>query len=141
MLSTEGGEGGVSVVLVALVARGGEWSWSAEMRAARVAASAVPRRVVRSVARVGGRSVMMCGGDGGRLVQTKWVLKWLRVGCGRWCGGNRGNGVIFGLMRSVAESGCDSMCGILVLVGFGGRVGVVTLVEGMCVVGRCLSLT
>ena len=135
MLSTEGGEGGVSVVLVA---RGGEWSWSAEMRAARVAASAVPRRVVRSVARVGGRSVMMCGGDGGNVVQKKWVLKWLRVGCGWWCGGNE---IIFGLMRSVGECGCDSMCGILVLVGFGGRVGVVTLVEGMCVVGRCLSLT
>ena len=135
MLSTEGGEGGVSVVLVA---RGGEWSWSAEMRAARVAASAVPRRVVRSVARVGGRSVMMCGGDGGNVVQKKWVLKWLRVGCGWWCGGN---GVIFGLTQSVSECGCDSMCGILVLVGFGGRVGVVRLVEGMCVVGRCLSLT
>ncbi len=77
MLSTEGGEGGVSVVLVALVVRGGEWSWSAEMRVARVAASAVPRRVVRSVARVGGRSVMMCGGDGGNVVQKKWGLKWL----------------------------------------------------------------
>ena len=37
-----------------LVVRGGEWSWSAEMRAARVAASAVPRRVVKSAARVGG---------------------------------------------------------------------------------------
>ena len=47
MLSTEGGEGGVSVVLR-------EWSWSAEMRAARVAASAVPRRVVKSAARGGG---------------------------------------------------------------------------------------
>ncbi len=75
MLSTEGGEGGVSVVLVALVARGGEWSWSAEMRVARVAASVVPRRVVRSVARVGGRLVMMCRGDGGNVVQKKWVLR------------------------------------------------------------------
>ena len=51
MLSTEGGEGGVSVVFVAM---GGEWFWSAEMRAARVAASVVPRRVVKSAARVGG---------------------------------------------------------------------------------------
>lgn len=71
MLSTEGGEGGVSVVLMAMM--GGEWSWSAEMRAARVAASAVPRRVVKSVARVGGRSAMMCGGDGGNVVLKKWV--------------------------------------------------------------------
>ncbi len=94
MLSTEGGEGRVSVVLVALVARGGEWSWSAEMRAARVAASAVPRRVVRSVARVGGRSFMMCGDDGGNVVQKKWVLKWLRVGCGWWCVGKE---IFFGL--------------------------------------------
>ena len=92
----EGGDGEVSVVLVA---RGGEWSWSAEMRAARVAASAVPRRVVKSAARVGGRSAMMCGGDGGNVVQKKWVLKWLQggdggnvvqkkwlqVGCGWWC--------------------------------------------------------
>ncbi len=82
MLSTEGGEGGVSVVLVA---RGGELSWNAEMRAARVAALVVPRRVVRSAARVGGRSVMMCGGDGGNVAQKKWVLKWLQVGCGWWC--------------------------------------------------------
>ena len=81
---------------------------------------------------------MMCGGDGGNVVQKKWVLKWLRVGCGWWCGGNK---IIFGLVQSVRECGCDSMCGILVLVGFGGRVGVVTLVEGMCMVGRCLSLT
>ena len=82
MLSTEGGEVRVSVVLVA---RGGEWSWSAEMRAARVAASAVPRRVVKSAARVGGRSAMMCGGDGGNVVQKKWVLKWVQVGFGWWC--------------------------------------------------------
>jgi len=61
----EGGDGEVSVVLVA---RGREWSWSAAMRAARVAASAVPRRVVKSAARVGGRSAMMCGGDGGNVV-------------------------------------------------------------------------
>ena len=74
MLSTEGGEGGVSVVFVAM---GGEWFWSAEMRAARVLASAVPRRVVKSAARVGGRSVMMCGDDGGNVVvQKKWVQKW-----------------------------------------------------------------
>ena len=55
------------------------------MRAARVAASAVPRRVVKSAARVGGRSAMMCGGDGGNVVLKKWVLKWLWVGCGWWC--------------------------------------------------------
>jgi hypothetical protein len=47
------------------------------MRAARVTASAVPRRVVKSAARVGGRSVMMCGGYDGNVVQKKWVLKWL----------------------------------------------------------------
>ena len=67
MLSTEGGEGGVSVVLR-------EWSWSAEMRAARVAASAVPRRVVKSAARVGGRSAMMCGGDGGNVLLCRIMV-------------------------------------------------------------------
>ena len=72
MLSTEGGEGGVSVVLMAMM--GGEWSWSAEMRAARVAASAVPRRVVKSAARVGGRSAMMCGGDGGNVVLRRIMV-------------------------------------------------------------------
>ena len=72
----EGGDGEVSVVLVV---RGGEWSWSAEMRAARVAASAVPRRVMKSAARVGGRSAMMYGGN---VVQEKWVLKWLQGGDG-----------------------------------------------------------
>ena len=60
---------------VVLVTRGGELSWSAEMRAAHVAVSAVPRRVVNSAARVGGRPAMMCGGDGGNVVQKKWVLK------------------------------------------------------------------
>ena len=60
MLLTEGGEGGVSV---GLLGGGGGWSWSAEMRAARVAASEVLRRVVKSAARVGGRPAMMCGGD------------------------------------------------------------------------------
>jgi len=64
-----------------------------------VAASVVPRRVVKSAARVGGRSAMMCGGDGVNVVQKKWVQKWLRggdgvnvvqkkwlqVGCGWWC--------------------------------------------------------
>jgi hypothetical protein len=49
------------------------WSWSAEMRAAHVAASVVLRRVVNSAARVGGRSAMMCGGDGGNVVLKKWV--------------------------------------------------------------------
>jgi hypothetical protein len=38
------------------------------MRVARVAALAVLRRVVNSAARVGGRSAMMCGGDGGKVV-------------------------------------------------------------------------
>ena len=56
-----------------LVVRGGEWSWSAEMRAARVAASAVPRRVMWSAARIGGKSAMMCRGDGGNVVQKKWL--------------------------------------------------------------------
>ena len=70
MLLTEGGEGGVSV---GLLGGGGGWSWSAEMRAARVAASAVLRRVVKSAVRVGGRSAMMCGGDGGNVVLKKWV--------------------------------------------------------------------
>ena len=50
---------------------GGEWFWSAEMRAARVLALAVPRRVVKSAARVGGRSVMMCGDDGGNVLVLK----------------------------------------------------------------------
>ena len=72
MLSTEGGEGGVSVVLMAMM--GGEWSWSAEMRAARVAASAVPRWVVMRAARVGGRSAMMCGGDGGNVVLRRIMV-------------------------------------------------------------------
>jgi hypothetical protein len=48
------------------------------MRAARVTASAVPRRVVKSAARVGGRSVMMCGGyDGNREhCDWQWLLGW-----------------------------------------------------------------
>jgi hypothetical protein len=65
-----GGSGGDGIVCVVrsggVVDRGwGRWSvcgvvvggwriWSAEMRAARVAASAVLRRVVKSAARVGG---------------------------------------------------------------------------------------
>ena len=32
---------------------------------------AVPRRVVKSAARVGGRSVMMCGDDGGNVLVLK----------------------------------------------------------------------
>ena len=28
---------------------------------------------------------MMCGGDGGNVVQKKWVLKWVQVDFGWWC--------------------------------------------------------
>lgn len=45
---------------------------------------------MKSAVRVGGRSVMMCGDDGGNVVVRKeWVQKWFRVlGCGWWfvCG-------------------------------------------------------
>ena len=34
----------------------------------------------------GGRSAMMCGGDGGNMLKI-----WLRVGCGWWCGCLRKN--------------------------------------------------
>ena len=60
VLFTEGGEGGVWVVLLA---EGVGCSWSAEMRAARVAALVVLKRAVKSAARVGGWSAMICGGD------------------------------------------------------------------------------
>jgi hypothetical protein len=72
VLLTEGGEGGVSVVLLS---GGGGWFWSAEMRAARVRASVVLRRVVKSVARVGGRSAMMCGGDGDNVVLHRMMVR------------------------------------------------------------------
>jgi hypothetical protein len=45
------------------------------MRAARVAASVVLRRVVKSVARVGGRSAMMCGGDGDNVVLHRMMVR------------------------------------------------------------------
>ena len=72
MLLTGGGEGGVFVVLLS---GGGGLFWSAEMRAARVVASAVLRRVMKSVARLGGRSAMMCGGDGCNVVVRKIMVR------------------------------------------------------------------
>jgi creatinine amidohydrolase/Fe(II)-dependent formamide hydrolase-like protein len=58
-----------------LLSGGGGLFWSAEMRAARVVASAVLRRVMKSVARLGGRSAMMCGGDGGNVVVRKMMVR------------------------------------------------------------------
>ena len=76
MWLAEGGDGEVSVVLVA---RGGEWSWSAGMMRAACAALTVPRRVLKSAARVGRRSAMMCGGDGGNVCAQKDIFwSWVK---------------------------------------------------------------
>ncbi len=96
------GEGGASVVLLL---GGGGWFWSAEIRVARVAASAVLRRVVKSVARVGGRSAMMCGGDGGNVVVHRMMVrKWcLWVGCVLWWCVCVCKKIFFDLTRSVVK--------------------------------------